>query len=274
LYSIGEFSRITGLTTKALHLYHEKGLLVPDAVDQSSGYRRYNHKNLEKARAIILLKDMLFSLNEISEILKDYDDDADVIAFLEQKRGVLETQIKQMKAVSTSLEKMIQHEKDAARMLTSNEFEIEEKSVDPAIIASIRWKGKYSDSGKAFSKLGWSVGRHISGKPLGLYYDMEYKEDEADIESCFPVRKKFARDGITCRELSGGKCVTLIHKGAYDQLHRSYARVFSYMKEKRYEPTAPIREIYIKGPGMIFNGNPKNYLTEIQIIIAGSEEMK
>jgi effector-binding domain-containing protein len=27
----------------------------------------------------------------------------------------------------------------------------------------------------------------------------------------------------------------------------------------------PTREVYLKGPGMIFRGNPKNYVTEIQI---------
>jgi len=29
----------------------------------------------------------------------------------------------------------------------------------------------------------------------------------------------------------------------------------------------PTRELYVKGPGMIFKGNPKKYLTEIQILI-------
>lgn len=29
----------------------------------------------------------------------------------------------------------------------------------------------------------------------------------------------------------------------------------------------PTREVYLKGPGMIFKGNPKNYLTEIQMLI-------
>ncbi|MBI4580800.1 MAG: hypothetical protein HY718_13920 [Planctomycetes bacterium] len=32
-----------------------------------------------------------------------------------------------------------------------------------------------------------------------------------------------------------------------------------------YAIVMPTREVYIKGPGMIFNGNPRNYLTEIQI---------
>lgn len=31
----------------------------------------------------------------------------------------------------------------------------------------------------------------------------------------------------------------------------------------------PTREVYGKGPGLIFNGNPKNYLTEIQLPFKG-----
>ena len=29
----------------------------------------------------------------------------------------------------------------------------------------------------------------------------------------------------------------------------------------------PTREVYKKGPGLIFKGNPKDYLTEIQIVV-------
>ena len=34
----------------------------------------------------------------------------------------------------------------------------------------------------------------------------------------------------------------------------------------------PSREVYVKGPGMIFKGNPKNYLTEIQIMFEKPRE--
>ncbi len=40
--AIGEFSRLTHLTVKTLRHYHEQGLLVPYAVDEQSGYRRYS----------------------------------------------------------------------------------------------------------------------------------------------------------------------------------------------------------------------------------------
>ena len=41
MLTIGEFSRRTRLSAKALRLYEQLGLLIPDAVDPSSGYRQY-----------------------------------------------------------------------------------------------------------------------------------------------------------------------------------------------------------------------------------------
>jgi len=37
--------------------------------------------------------------------------------------------------------------------------------------------------------------------------------------------------------------------------------------EKGYKSQLPTREIYQKGPGIIFKGNENNYLTEIQILL-------
>ncbi len=82
-----------------------------------------------------------------------------------------------------------------------------------------------------------------------------------------PVRRGEPVDGISVRELPGGRYVSLLHKGPYDQLGRSYAKVLEYICEKGYEITTPTREVYHKGPGMFFRGNPKNYLTEIQVFI-------
>ena len=72
---------------------------------------------------------------------------------------------------------------------------------------------------------------------------------------------------IICREFKGGKCVSLIHKGPYDDLHKSYKKIFNYCRDKNYKTLVPSREIHLKGPGMILKGNPKNYLTEIVLMI-------
>jgi effector-binding domain-containing protein len=74
---------------------------------------------------------------------------------------------------------------------------------------------------------------------------------------------------IAVHRLPGGKCVFVVHKGPYEQIGRSYAKLIEYVQQKGYEVEPPSREIYPKGPGMIFRGNPRNYLTEIQVLVRG-----
>jgi DNA-binding transcriptional MerR regulator len=267
MYSIGEFSRISGLSIKALRLYHEKGILVPTKIDENSGYRYYDHKNVERARIIKHLREMEFSLKDIAEILQGVEEEADVVEFFEEKRQEILSRIRTQKEIVKTLDLIINKEKEAIMTLKGTEFEVEEKELDTLLIAGIRFKGKYSDCGAAFGKIAKAMGRNISGKPFNLYYDSEYKEEDADIESCFPVRKGKDTSGVTVRELPGGRCVSLIHKGPYETLSRSYEKIMTYIKEKGYNPKLPVREVYLKGPGIIFKGNPQNYLTEIQILI-------
>lgn len=56
LMTIGDFSRATGLTPKALRLYDDLGLLRPAEVDDQSGYRRYAPSQLERARLVATLR--------------------------------------------------------------------------------------------------------------------------------------------------------------------------------------------------------------------------
>lgn len=264
--SIGEFSAVTSLTIKSLRLYHEKGILVPSEIDEFTQYRYYDEKNLEVARSIKILREFDFSLSEIKEILEDLNDETNLLEQLQIKVDQVKEKIKRYQDISNSLENTIKIEKEN-KMKTKENFEIEEKEVETILIAGYRMKGKYHEIGKGFSKLGKKFGRHINGKALGLYYDEEYREEEADFEACFPIRKGSDAEGVSVRELKGGKCLALIHKGPYDTISESYKNIFTSFNEKNYKKILPTREVYIKGPGMIFAGNPKNYLTEIQLFI-------
>ena len=39
---MGRFAQVVGLSRKALRVYNELGILVPEHVDPQSGYRYYN----------------------------------------------------------------------------------------------------------------------------------------------------------------------------------------------------------------------------------------
>ena len=152
--------------------------------------------------------------------------------------------------------------------MSATTIEVEERELQPVLVGGIRMTGYYCDCGKGFATLGQRLGRHIAGKPLCLFYDGEYREGDAAFEPCMPLRKPVEAEGISVRELPGGRGVTLIHRGPYEELSRSYARMFKYAQEHEYEVQLPTREVYLKGPGMFFRGNPQKYVTEIQLLIA------
>ncbi len=265
MFTIGEFSKITRLSIKTLRFYHEEGILDPSHVDQGTGYRYYDRRKVDEALSIIRLRDLGMSLEDIHTILENYDDESDILLFLERQREALLGKIQESRKIIQTLEQVITKEKEAQRTMQDSTFEVEEKTLPGLLIAGIRMKGKYSDCGKGFSTLGKHFGRFINGKPFCLYYDEEYRADDADFEACFPIRQGQEVEGISVRELAGTRCISLIHLGPYEELGRSYTRLLEYTKQHQYKIIPPTREIYIKGPGMILRGNPKKYLTEIQL---------
>src|ERR1051326_8438597 len=262
-YSIGEFSQITGLSAKTLRFYHEKGILVPSSIDEATGYRFYDASKIEKARVIMRLRQMEFSIEDISTVFAECSDDADILNHLERQKQFLRQRISEDRDIVRSLGEIIAKEKEAKQLLEAGKFAVEERSTEPTLIAGIRMKGRYSECAAGFSRLGKEIGRSICGKALCLYYDGEYREEDADFEPCFPIRKHVEAEGIFVRELPGVHCLSLVHRGPYDQLGRSYAKILKEAGERKVNIALPTREVYVKGPGMIFKGNPKNYLTEI-----------
>lgn len=262
-YTIGEFSQVTGLSPKTLRFYHEKGVLFPSSIDPATGYRFYDSSKIEKARVIMRLREMEFSIDDISTVLAQCDDEADILNQLQKQRSFLQRRIAEDKDIVRSLDQIIANEKSAREIAESAKFLVEEKIVEPLLVAGIPMKGKYSESGAGFARLGKSIGRHINGKPMCLYYDGEYRDEDANFEPCFPIRKEIVTPGITIKTLPSTKCLSLIHCGPYDLLGRSYGRILAEAKARSGEILLPTREVYLKGPGMIFKGNPKNYLTEI-----------
>jgi DNA-binding transcriptional MerR regulator/effector-binding domain-containing protein len=271
MYSIGEFSRITGLTVKTLRFYANEGLLAPAFVDPETGYRYYDDRRIETARVIVALRQLDFSVREIAEVLTEHDDESDMLCLLERQRDRIETRLRQDREKAAALRQIINHELEARHAMQTASFEVEEKTLEPMHIAGIRMCGRYEECGRAFAQLGRALGRHICGKPMLLHFDTDYKEEDADFEACMPVRPGAKpTEGISIRDLPGGRCVSLLHMGPYQELSRSYAKVLQYVKSHGYELEDPCREVYIKGPGMIFRGNPQKYLTEIQMLVKGA----
>ncbi|MER0443543.1 MerR family transcriptional regulator [Streptomyces sp. Edi4] len=69
LLSSGEFARRSRLSPKALRLYEQLGLLVPDEVDGANRYRRYRAGRLADARLIVWLRRLDMPLADVARVL-------------------------------------------------------------------------------------------------------------------------------------------------------------------------------------------------------------
>jgi DNA-binding transcriptional MerR regulator len=271
MYSIGEFSQITGLSIKTLRFYHERGLLAPTCVDDQTGYRYYDAAKIDRARVIAELRKLEFSLDDIAAIVRDHDDESDIVEYLRRHSREIAVRVQAQKQILSVLQTIIRHQEEIRHIMQTSHFEVTEKSLPAVLLACRRMRGKYSDCGPAFGQLCRKVGWHMVGKPMMLLYDSEYKEDDADFAVCAPVRKAIRAADIEMIELPTARALTLLHQGPYAELGRSYAVLLAEFQRLGVTPALPSREVYHKGPGMIFRGNPQRYLTEIQMAIGEAE---
>lgn len=266
MYKIGEFSKIVAITVKALRYYDEIGILSPAIVSEENGYRYYDHRSYEKAIYLRTLKKYGFTIKEISEVLPNVKNREDLSYYLLEKSEMLEVQIMNIK----KLQKQITNEVSILEeVITMKSNQAIEKVIMPKTkIASIRVKSKYNEVGKYFSELYKVAGSKAVGKAFCLYYDGEYTEENADIEICIEVKEEVKKGEITTRELPEATCISILHIGSYDTLSSSYKVLVDYIHEHGLETYVPSREIYVKGPGMIFKGNPSKYETKIMMPLA------
>ncbi|WP_033165373.1 MerR family transcriptional regulator [Clostridium sp. KNHs205] len=262
MYKIGEFSRITMLSIKALRYYDSQGILSP-TIRGDNQYRMYDENDYEKAILLRKLKKCGFTITEIKDVFLNCDDTKDLNFFLMEKREFIKDNIKKEKELIKDIEKMLLPvDKEAEYM----EYSFEIKNLEPVNVVSVRFKGKYSDMGKYIGSLYKAVKGKADGSPFCLYYDEGYKE-KADIELCVPFKGNVTSNEVTVKQLPAVKAVCTQHSGTYETLNEAYKQIIDYAKSKGYEMKAPSREIYVKGPGMIFKGNPNKYITDIVIPI-------
>jgi effector-binding domain-containing protein len=214
-----------------------------------------------------LLRDLDLPVREIAELMAKQEDQQRLVEALAKQKWLLKHRIRNDRHSLRRLDEFLAMERIGATVTDS--LDLEEKVLAPILVACIRTRGKYSDCGKLFGTLFRGAGRMAGGSPMLLHHDTEYKEEDADFEVCLPLKASRMVKGASVRELPGGRCISLIHRGPYEELGRSYGRIMVYMKEKGYAVVVPSREVYIRGPGMIFRGNPKKYITEIQVMVEG-----
>lgn len=112
MYQIGELANKLSVSTDTLRYYEKHGLLEP--CDRSAtGYRLYNDENLRSLTFILSAKKCGFTLKDIQELLSIKIDKSnhschDVKSFTEQKLHQVEDKIRELTAIQSSLQQLVQ----------------------------------------------------------------------------------------------------------------------------------------------------------------------
>ncbi|MFA6332363.1 MAG: MerR family transcriptional regulator, partial [Methanoregula sp.] len=103
---IGRFSLITRLSQKALRLYDERGLLVPEVKDLCSGYRYYTGAQIARGVSIKTLCGLGFSLSEIDMLLaaKAHNDACTIRELFGRRRQEIRSEVQRLQQIEAILE--------------------------------------------------------------------------------------------------------------------------------------------------------------------------
>jgi MerR family transcriptional regulator, thiopeptide resistance regulator len=106
-FTVGELSRLTGVTVRALHHYDEIGLVRPSQ-RSAAGYRLYGEHDVLRLQQVLVLRELGVSLDEIAAAIDQATDRAALLrkhreALLE-KRGRIDAMVAAVDAALRVLE--------------------------------------------------------------------------------------------------------------------------------------------------------------------------
>jgi effector-binding domain-containing protein len=268
---IGKFSLITRLSQKALRLYDDRGLLVPEVKDLCTGYRYYTGAQIPRGVSIKTLCGIGFTLCEIDVILKAKaeHDAATITELFGKRRQDIRSEVQRLQQIEAILA-------NEAASLESIYMSLNEpliKDVPSQRIVGKKGTGPYSETisrlmpdlcGQLFSEENQKNGLTVTGPFITLYHDCEYREKDATMECVAPITGRIVLSDpeMEVRTLTGGKVLSLIHKGSYSKLHESWSRIGAYAEEREFIPNGLHREVYLNDPNSV---SEEDLLTELQI---------
>ena len=263
---IGDFSKLSRITVKTLRYYDEVGLLHPAHVDESTGYRYYAYDQLPRMNRILTLKDLGFSLEEISRLLADDLTSEQMHGMLKLRQAEIRHRVQDERQRLARVEARLRHieQEDVV-----SKYDAVVKRVDPLKVAALRdVVPTPPDQGRLWGELMGHLAQHQvkSLEPcLSLYFDEEYKEKDWDIEVCQPFEGDLPEtERVRVYELAGVETMAcVVHHGPFATIGEAYEALLKWASENGYRIVGPAREVYLRSAKEGDQNDPDT-LTEIQ----------
>jgi len=242
LLSIGDFSRATQLSIKALRHYQDEGLLEPTEIDSVSGYRRYALDLVPRAQVIRRLRGLGMPIGEVREVLSS----ADVAGrneLISRHLRRLQRELVATQASVAALQQLLENPIPSAP--------IEHRAIpatraaaiveDVAIGNAAAWLA--GALGELYAVLdGQGV---VGGAAGGIYADELFALERGRATVYLPVRDTFTASGrIQSLEIPAAELAVIGHSGPHEGIDRDYGALAEYVTRHELAVDGPIREFY------------------------------
>ena len=184
--TIGEFSRRSQLSLKALRLYERLGLLRPAAVDQRNGYRRYHESQLYTARLIVMLRLLDMPLPEVGKVVSASQGEAAEI--IDAHWALAERRFAAQRQILATLRPGV-----AASEMPAPELPVCERDVaEQTVLTEQRhvYVGQLTWTREAAARLTAHAGRcgGVAGGHFVIFHGIVTADSDGPVEVCVPVR--------------------------------------------------------------------------------------
>jgi len=276
---IGDLARLGGVSVRMLRHYHEIGLLVPDKVDDWTGYRSYGEDKLEALRFIVTLKDLGIELAVIRQIMQQQQPSAYLHTVLIARRKAIVAEISDSRSMLAGVDRQLEftaspslyNDPEQKPMTT---ITVEVKPTEPRLVAQLSavsesWAA--TDIGPVIQPLYPELIARMAkanvaavGPSTAWYEDTE--EGRLLVHATISIGELPQAELSSLRfditELPGiEKVASTIHRGTMDTCDATYQALLRWIDDNGYRPIGYGREIDIEcDPN-------REWVTELQIAI-------
>lgn len=245
MLAIGEFSRVTHLSIRTLRRYHEAGLLEPETVDASSGYRYYSADQIPTAQVIHRLRELDVPLSDVRRILRSPDPDRRA-ALIAQHVERLESELARTRAAVVSLRRLLDPEPAPLEVELRSEPEMTVAAVEDEVgegDVAAWYAGAMAELDAA---LGPSATGH--GPPGGMYDNELFENGRGHVVLYRPALTVPTRGRVHPVTIPAAELAVTVHQGDHDGADVTYGELGSWVVRNALTVAGPVRERYLVGP--------------------------
>lgn len=263
MLNIGDFARHGRVTVRMLRHYDAIGLLKPARVDPHTGYRGYDAAQLSRLNRVVALKDLGFTLEQVTKIIDDKVGIDELRGMLRLRRAELENQLATDRARLAAIEARLRSIETEGAMPTND---VRVKRIEPVRVAEVSGVAASFEPESITPVIGplfHELHRHLDAAgvtPVGPA--IAYYEDVPNgvlVHATMPVNE--ARiEGVEVVDLPAiERAATIVHHGDMDNVLSTVQTLATWIEENGHTSAGYNREITLK-----WSEDKSEWVTELQ----------